>query len=95
MIYEVLNKTNKQLAQIDELILMNVNTVLRLIDMQLQQLSEVEEQTEDVEVLRQLDQQVQQLKDNRIMFVLMTKYAMTNKLTVQEKNILLSKVKRV
>ena len=95
VIDELIDVTNKRLSNIDELILMNANNTLKLIDLQIQSLNELEEQTEDTQLLRQLDQQVQQLKNNRIMFVLMNKYIVSNKLDVKEKNILLNILKRV
>ena len=54
IIDEVLNTTNKQLAQIDEILLMNTNSTLKLIDMQIQLLNDVEEQTEDKQLLEQI-----------------------------------------
>lgn len=95
VIDELIDVTNKRLSNIDELILMNANNTLKLIDLQIQTLNELEEQTEDTKLLRQLDQQVQQLKNNRIMFVLMNKYIVSNKLDVRGKNILLNILKRV
>lgn len=95
VIDELIDVTNKRLSNIDELILMNANNTLKLIDLQIQSLNELEEQTEDTQVLRQLEQQVQQLKINRIMFVLMNKYIVSNKLDDREKNILLNILKRV
>lgn len=73
---------------------MNANNTLKLIDLQNQSLNELEEQTEDAQVLKQLEQQIQQLKNNRIMFVLMNKYIVSNKLDDREKNILLNILKR-
>lgn len=83
------------MADIDELILMNANNTLKLIDMQLQLLNGVEEQTDDKQLLKQLDQQAQQLKNNRIMFVLMNKYIVNNQLSEQEKSVLTKLFKRV
>lgn len=95
VIDELIDVTNKRLSNIDELILMNANNTLKLIDLQFQLLNDLEEQTEDERGLRQLEQQVQQLKNNRIMFVLMNKYIVSNKLNDKEKNILLKVLKRV
>ncbi|UYY98721.1 peptidase M23 [Peribacillus frigoritolerans] len=95
VIDELIDVTNKRLSKIDELILMNANNTLKLIDLQIQSLNELEVQTEDEKVLSQLEQQVQQLKNNRIMFVLLNKYIVSNKLDDREKNILLNILKRV
>jgi hypothetical protein len=95
VIDELLTTTNKRMAEIDELILMNANNTLKLIDMQQQLLNELEEQTEDKQLLSQIDQQLQQLKNNRILFVLINKYIVSNKLTVQEKRVLMKISKRV
>ncbi|MDM5361172.1 peptidase M23 [Peribacillus sp. ACCC06369] len=94
VIDELIDVINKRLSNIDELILMNANNTLKLIDLQNQSLNELEEQTEDAQVLKQLEQQIQQLKNNRIMFVLMNKYIVSNKLDDREKNILLNILKR-
>jgi hypothetical protein len=95
VIDELLTTTNKRMAEIDELILMNANNTLKLIDMQQQLLNELEEQTEDKQLLSQIDQQLQQLKNNRILFVLINKYIVSNKLTNQEKRVLMKIFKRV
>ncbi|MFB7641386.1 hypothetical protein [Peribacillus butanolivorans] len=62
VIDELIDLTKKRLSNIDELILMNANNTLKLIDLQIQSLNELDEQTEDVQLLKQLEQQVQQLK---------------------------------
>ncbi|WP_223308669.1 hypothetical protein [Bacillus thuringiensis] len=55
IIDELLNTTNKRLAQIDEILLTNTNSTLKLIDMQIQLLNDVEEQTEDKQFLEQIN----------------------------------------
>ena len=84
IIDEVLNTTNKRLAQIDEILLMNTNSTLKSIDMQIQLLNDVEEQTEDKQLLEQINKQMEQLKNNRVLLVLVTKYIVKNELNVQE-----------
>ncbi|HFJ9437074.1 TPA: peptidase M23 [Bacillus albus] len=91
---EVLNTTNKQLAQIDEILLMNTNSTLRLIDFQLQLLNDVEEQTEEKQLLEQIHKQIEQLKNNRVLLVLVTKYIVKNELNVQEKRVITNILKR-
>lgn len=94
IIDEVLNTTNKQLAQIDEILLMNTNSTLKLIDMQIQLLNDVEEQTEDKQLLEQINKQIEQLKNNRVLLVLVTKYIVKNELSVQEKRVITNVFKR-
>lgn len=94
IIDEVLNTTNKQLAQIDEILLMNTNSTLKLIDMQIQLLNDVEEQTEDKQLLEQINKQIEQLKNNRVLLVLVTKYIVKNELSVQEKRVITNIFKR-
>ncbi|MCU5696358.1 peptidase M23 [Bacillus cereus] len=94
IIDEVLNTTNKQLAQIDEILLMNTNSTLKLIDMQIQLLNDVEEQTEDKQLLEQINKQIEQLKSNRVLLVLVTKYIVKNELNVQEKRVITNILKR-
>lgn len=94
IIDEVLNTTNKQLAQIDEILLMNTNSTLKLIDMQIQLLNDVEEQTEDKQLLEQINKQIEQLKNNRVLLVLVTKYIVKNELNVQEKRVITNIFKR-
>ncbi|PEA56345.1 peptidase M23 [Bacillus pseudomycoides] len=91
---EVLNTTNTQLAQIDEILLMNTNGTLKLIDMQIQLLNDVEEQTEDKQLLEQIHKQIEQLKNNRVLLVLVTKYIVKNELNVQEKRVITNILKR-
>ncbi|MBJ8047039.1 peptidase M23 [Bacillus cereus group sp. N18] len=91
---EVLNTTNKQLAQIDEILLMNTNGTLKLIDMQIQLLNDVEEQTEDKQLLEQINKQIELLKHNRVLLVLVTKYIVKNELNVQEKRVITNILKR-
>ncbi|ACO26820.1 peptidase, M23/M37 family [Bacillus cereus 03BB102] len=94
IIDEVLNTTNKRLAQIDEILLMNTNSTLKLIDMQIQLLNDVEEQTEDKQLLEQINKQIEQLKNNRVLLVLVTKYIVKNELNVQEKRVITNILKR-
>ncbi|HDR7530530.1 TPA: peptidase M23 [Bacillus tropicus] len=94
IIDEVLNTTNKRLAQIDEILLMNTNSTLKLIDMQIQLLNDVEEQTEDKQLLEQINKQMEQLKNNRVLLVLVTKYIVKNELNVQEKRVITNILKR-
>ncbi|MED3036083.1 peptidase M23 [Bacillus thuringiensis] len=94
IIDEVLNTTNKQLAQIDEILLTNTNSTLKLIDMQIQLLNDVEEQTEDKQLLERINKQIEQLKNNRILLVLVTKYIVKNELNVQEKRVITNILKR-
>ncbi|MCU5460672.1 peptidase M23 [Bacillus cereus] len=94
IIDEVLNTTNKRLAQIDEILLMNTNSTLTLIDMQIQLLNDVEEQTEDKQLLEQINKQIEQLKNNRVLLVLVTKYIVKNELNVQEKRVITNILKR-
>ncbi|MGY3374295.1 MULTISPECIES: peptidase M23 [Bacillus cereus group] len=94
IIAEVLNTTNKQLAQIDEMLLMNTNSTLKLIDMQIQLLNDVEEQTENKQLLEQINKQIEQLKNNRVLLVLVTKYIVKNELNVQEKRVITNILKR-
>ncbi|KAA0793307.1 peptidase M23 [Bacillus wiedmannii] len=91
---EVLNTTNKQLAQIDEILLMNTNGTLKLIDMQIQLLNDVEEQTEDKQLLEQINKQIELLKHNKVLLVLVTKYIVKNELNVQEKRVITNILKR-
>ncbi|MCM3115466.1 peptidase M23 [Neobacillus sp. MER 74] len=95
MISELIDKTNKQMSDIDEIILQNANSTLKLIDMQLQILNDLEEQTDDKQLLKQLDKQMQQLKNNRVLFVLMNKYIVSNELNNQEKRVLMKIFKRM
>ncbi|AFU12633.1 peptidase M23 [Bacillus cereus] len=94
IIDEVLNTTNKRLAQIDEILLMNTNSTLKSIDMQIQLLNDVEEQTEDKQLLEQINKQMEQLKNNRVLLVLVTKYIVKNELNVQEKRVITNILKR-
>ncbi|MCU4798618.1 peptidase M23 [Bacillus cereus] len=94
IIDEVFNTTNKRLAQIDEILLMNTNSTLKLIDMQIQLLTDVEEQTEDKQLLEQINKQIEQLKNNRVLLVLVTKYIVKNELNVQEKRVITNILKR-
>ncbi|HHT7235535.1 TPA: peptidase M23 [Bacillus cereus] len=94
IIDEVLNTTNKRLAQIDEILLMNTNSTLKVIDMQIQLLNDVEEQTEDKQLLEQINKQMEQLKNNRVLLVLVTKYIVKNELNVQEKRVITNIFKR-
>ncbi|PEC38395.1 peptidase M23 [Bacillus toyonensis] len=94
IIAEVLNTTNKQLVQIDEMLLMNTNSTLKLIDMQIQLLNDVEEQTENKQLLEQINKQIEQLKNNRVLLVLVTKYIVKNELNVQEKRVITNILKR-
>ena len=94
IIDEVLNTTNKRLAQIDEILLMNTNSRLKLIDMQIQLLNDVEEQTENKQLLEQINKQIEQLKNNRVLLVLVTKYIVKNELNVQEKRVITNILKR-
>lgn len=94
IIDEVLNTTNKRLTQIDEILLMNTNSRLKLIDMQIQLLNDVEEQTEDKQLLEQINKQIEQLKNNRVLLVLVTKYIVKNELNVQEKRVITNILKR-
>jgi hypothetical protein len=93
VIDEVITITNKRMAEIDELILLNANSTLKLMDMQLQLLNDVEEQTDDKHLLKQLDQQVQQLKNNMTIFQLINKYIVSNSLTQHERMIFLRNFK--
>ena len=88
IIDELLNTTNKRLAQIDEILLTNTNSTLKSIDMQIQLLNDVEEQTEDKQLLEQINKQIEQLKNNRVLLVLVTKYIVKNELNVQEKRVI-------
>ncbi|MEM5673463.1 peptidase M23 [Bacillus cereus] len=94
IIDEVLNTTNKRLAQIDEILLINTNSTLKSIDMQIQLLNDVEEQTEDKQLLEQINKQIEQLKNNRVLLVLVTKYIVKNELNVQEKRVITNILKR-
>ncbi|MDA1958399.1 MULTISPECIES: peptidase M23 [unclassified Bacillus cereus group] len=94
IIDEVLNTTNKRLAQIDEILLINTNSTLKSIDMQIQLLNDVEEQTEDKQLLEQINKQIEQLKNNRVLLVLVTKYIVKNELNVQEKRVITNIFKR-
>lgn len=94
IIDEVLNTTNKRLAQIDEILLINTNSTLKSIDMQIQLLNDVEEQTEDKQLLEQINKQIEQLKNNRGLLVLVTKYIVKNELNVQEKRVITNIFKR-
>ncbi|RFB26978.1 peptidase M23 [Bacillus sp. LB(2018)] len=94
IIDEVLNTTNKQLAQIDEILLTNTNSTLKLIDMQIQLLNDVEEQTEDKQLLEQINKQIDQLKNSRVLLVLVTKYIVKNELNIQEKRVITNILKR-
>ncbi|ACK96704.1 MULTISPECIES: hypothetical protein [Bacillus cereus group] len=94
IIDEVLNTTNKRLAQIDEILLMNTNSTLKLIDMQIKLLNDVEEQTEDKQLLEQINKQIERLKNNRVLLVLVTKYIVKNELSVQEKRVITDIFKR-
>ncbi|HDR7539684.1 peptidase M23 [Bacillus toyonensis] len=94
IIDEVLNTTNKRLAQIDEILLMNTNSTLKFIDIQMQLLNDVEEQTEDKQLLQQINKQIEQLKNNRVLLVLVTKYIVKNELNAQEKCVITNIIKR-
>ncbi|WP_368906513.1 peptidase M23 [Bacillus wiedmannii] len=94
IIDEVLNTTNKRLAQIDEILLMNTNSTLKFIDIQIQLLNDVEEQTEDKQLLQQINKQIEQLKNNRVLLILVTKYIVRNELNVQEKRVITNILKR-
>ncbi|WP_144596446.1 peptidase M23 [Bacillus cereus] len=94
IIDEVLNTTNKRLAQIDEILLINTNGTLKSIDMQIQLLNDVEEQTEDKQLLEQINKQIEQLKNNRVLLVLVTKYIVKNELNIQEKRVITNILKR-
>ncbi|PFY39583.1 peptidase M23 [Bacillus toyonensis] len=94
IIDEVLNTTNKRLAQIDEILLINTNSTLKSIDMQIQLFHDVEEQTEDKQLLEQINKQIEQLKNNRVLLVLVTKYIVKNELNVQEKRVITNILKR-
>ncbi|KAB2452242.1 peptidase M23 [Bacillus sp. CH126_4D] len=94
IIDELLNTTNKRLAQIDEILLTNTNSTLKLIDMQIQLLNDVEEQTEDKQFLEQINKQIDQLKNNRVLLVLVTKYIVKNELNIQEKRVITNILKR-
>ncbi|KAB2397472.1 MULTISPECIES: peptidase M23 [Bacillus cereus group] len=94
IIDEVLNTTNKRLAQIDEILLINTNSTLKSIDMQIQLLNDVEEQTEDKQLLEQINKQIEQLKNNRVLLVLVTKYIVKNELNVQERRVITNILKR-
>ncbi|ARZ62167.1 TPA: peptidase M23 [Bacillus nitratireducens] len=94
IIDELLNTTNKRLAQIDEILLTNTNSTLKSIDMQIQLLNDVEEQTEDKQLLEQINKQIEQLKNNRVLLVLVTKYIVKNELNVQEKRVITNIFKR-
>ncbi|WP_227495893.1 peptidase M23 [Bacillus mycoides] len=94
IIDELLNTTNKRLAQIDEILLINTNSTLKSIDMQIQLLNDVEEQTEDKQLLEQINKQIEQLKNNRVLLVLVTKYIVKNELNVQEKRVITNILKR-
>ncbi|MCU4837373.1 peptidase M23 [Bacillus thuringiensis] len=94
IIDELLNTTNKRLAQIDEILLINANSILKSIDMQIQLLNDVEEQTEDKQLLKQINKQIEQLKNNRVLLVLVTKYIVKNELNVQEKRVITNILKR-
>ncbi|MGQ7723573.1 MULTISPECIES: peptidase M23 [unclassified Bacillus (in: firmicutes)] len=94
IIDELLNTTNKRLAQIDEILLINANSILKSIDMQIQLLNDVEEQTEDKRLLKQINKQIEQLKNNRVLLVLVTKYIVKNELNVQEKRVITNILKR-
>ena len=94
IIDELLNATNKRLAQIDEILLTNTNSTLKSIDMQIQLLNDVEEQTEDKQLLQQINKQIEQLKNNRVLLVLVTKYIVKNELNVQEKRVITNILKR-
>ncbi|GCF75656.1 peptidase M23 [Bacillus anthracis] len=94
IIDELLNTTNKRLAQIDEILLTNTNSTLKSIDMQIQLLNDVEEQTEDKQLLEQINKQIEQLKNNRVLLVLVTKYIVKNELNVQEKRVITNILKR-
>lgn len=94
IIDELLNTTNKRLAQIDEILLTNTNSTLKSIDMQIQLLNDVEEQTEDKQLLEQINKQMEQLKNNRVLLVLVTKYIVMNELNVQEKRVITNILKR-
>ncbi|EKS8361270.1 peptidase M23 [Bacillus cereus] len=94
IIDEVLNTTNKRLAQIDEILLTNTNSTLKSIDMQIQLLNDVEEQTEDKQLLEQINKHIEQLKNNRVLLVLVTKYIVKNELNVQEKRVITNILKR-
>lgn len=94
IIDEVLNTTNKRLVQIDEILLINANSILKSIDMQIQLLNDVEEQTEDKQLLKQINKQIEQLKNNRVLLVLVTKYIVKNELNVQEKRVITNILKR-
>lgn len=95
LINELIDKTNKQFSNLDEMILQNANSTLKLIDMQLQLLNDLEEQTEDKQLLEQIDKEIQRLKNNRVMFVLMNKYIVSNQLNNQEKRVLMKIFKRM
>ncbi|CJC66521.1 Uncharacterised protein [Streptococcus pneumoniae] len=73
---------------------MNTNSTLKLIDMQIQLLNDVEEQTEDKQLLEQINKQMEQLKNNRVLLVLVTKYIVKNELNVQEKRVITNILKR-
>ncbi|PEC96561.1 peptidase M23 [Bacillus thuringiensis] len=94
IIDEVLNTTNKRLAQLDEILLMNTNSTLKFIDIQIQLLNDVEEQTEDKQLLQQINKQIEQLKNNRVLLILVTKYIVRNELNVQEKRVITNILKR-
>ncbi|MEC2394526.1 peptidase M23 [Bacillus toyonensis] len=94
IIDELLNTTNKRLAQIDEILLINANSILKSIDMQIQLLNDVEEQTEDKRLLKQINKQIEQFKNNRVLLLLVTKYIVKNELNVQEKRVITNILKR-
>lgn len=62
--------------------------------MQIQLLNDVEEQTEDKQLLKQINKQIEQLKNNRVLLVLVTKYIVKNELNVQEKRVITNILKR-
>ncbi|CJK76007.1 Uncharacterised protein [Streptococcus pneumoniae] len=62
--------------------------------MQIQLLNDVEEQTEDKQLLEQINKQMEQLKNNRVLLVLVTKYIVKNELNVQEKRVITNILKR-
>ncbi|MBO7747917.1 peptidase M23 [Paenibacillus sp. MWE-103] len=86
---QLMNVTNKRVADLDSIILVNANSTIKLIDMQIQMFNELEDQTEDKQLLNQVGEQLSLLKDARLMVSLVHKIVVQNALSEHEKKVLM------
>ncbi|MCK9858197.1 peptidase M23 [Paenibacillus sp. ATY16] len=92
--FDEIDKTNKRLTELDQLVIDNAIQTLKLIDMQKRLLQELKDQTDDKRILDQIDAQLSHLISNRIMVHLLTKVLIKYKLTTEERRIFLKHFKK-